>query len=227
MREKLHRALIVALWLPLLALTQGACADADRGVARYIAGQHYEVLSSPARTRDADKIEVMEVFWYGCSHCYHFEPLLRSWKKQQADDVVFAKTPAVWRKFMKTHAALYYAAEALQLPDAGHDALFTLLVKQPRLVDLQRFAEIFSSHGIDEAAFHKAMSAFGTASKVSQAESRSRKHYRVQGTPEIIVDGKYRVSTRMAGGQAEMLAVVDYLVDLQRRQRVHSAGNPL
>ncbi len=186
---------------------------------QYQAGVHYEVLPNPARTLDTNKIEVMEVFWYGCSHCWAFEPLIHSWKENIADDVIFARTPAIWRNVMKVHARVYYAAEALNMSDDLHNDIFAMLAKNPRLEDQKQFAEAFANYGVSEEKYLKTVSAFGITGKVSQAESRARKNYRVQGTPEMIVNGKYRISGKMAGSQAGMLQVVNYLIDLERKNK--------
>ena len=119
-----RRMAALLLLLPTLILTQSACAEDAALAAQYQAGTHYEVLSNPARTLDPNKIEVMEVFWYGCSHCYAIEPLLAKWKETIADDVIFAKTPAVWRDFMRLHANVYYTAEAFNLPREFHNEIF-------------------------------------------------------------------------------------------------------
>ena len=234
---RMQRLLRLVLLLPLTLGTQFACAEsaeapqaspAPAAVAapatpakpavHYQAGKHYQVLSNPATTEDPDKIEVMEVFWYGCSHCYQFEPIIAQWKKSIAPDVHFARTPAVWRPVMRTHAAVYYATQVLNAPDAIQNDIFELLAHSPSLEDQNRFAEIFEAHGIAREDYLKAVESFGVKSKVSQGEKRTSKHYKIQGTPELIVNGKYRISGRMAGGQAAMLSVADYLVDLERKK---------
>lgn len=211
-----RRMAALLLLLPTLILTQSACAEDTALAAQYQAGTHYQVLPNPARTLDANKIEVMEVFWYGCSHCYAIEPLLAKWKETIADDVIFAKTPAVWRDFMRLHANVYYTAEAFNLPREFHNEIFALLAKSPKLANQDRFAEVFAKYGVSKEAFSKKVNAFGIMSKVSQGEKRARKNYLIQGTPEMIVNGKYRISARMAGSQAEMLKVVNYLIELER-----------
>lgn len=211
-----RRIATLLLLLPALVLTQSACAADAPLTAKYKAGEHYEVLSNPARTLDANKIEVMEVFWYGCSHCYAIEPLIAKWQETIADDVIFAKTPAVWRDFMRFHANIYYTAEAFNLPRAFHNEIFALLAASPKLTNQDRFAEIFVKYGVSKEDFAKKVNSFGIVSKVSRGEKRARKNYLIQGTPEIIVNGKYRLSARMAGSQAGMFDVVSYLIELER-----------
>ena len=214
-----RRMTALLLLMPTLVFTQSACAEDAAVEAKYQAGTHYEVLPNPARTLDPNKIEVMEVFWYGCSHCYAIEPLLAKWKETIADDVIFAKTPAVWRDFMRLHANVYYTAEAFNLPREFHNEIFALLAASPKLADEDRFAEVFAKYGVNKEDFSKKVNAFGIMSKVSQGEKRTRKNYLIQGTPEMVVNGKYRISARMAGSQAGMLDVVNYLVELERTNK--------
>jgi len=182
----------------------------------YVAGTHYDVLDQPVRTRDASKVEVVEVFWYGCSHCYSFEPIVQQWKKTVAGDVDFWSSPAMWNNTMKLHAQAFYTAKALGVLDQLHLPLFTtLLVERKRLSSQGQIAELFTDYGVDREAFDKTFGSFSVVSQVKQADARARS-YKVSGTPEVIVNGKYRVSAGKAGGQADMMKVVDFLVSLER-----------
>ena len=125
---------------------------------------------------------------------------------------------------MKVHANVYYAAEALNLPQQVHSDIFTLLAKNQRLDDQAVFASVFAKYGVEEKTYHGTYNSFAVKGKVSQADSRAKKHYQVSGTPEIIVNGKYRVSGRLAGSQVEMLAVTDYLIELERNAQSSPAG---
>ena len=95
----------------LLALLFAGTAMAQP--ALYIEGTHYEALDKPVRTADPNKIEVAEVFWYGCPHCYAFEPLLESWVGKLPSDVAFVRSPGMWNSMMETHAQIYYVEQAL------------------------------------------------------------------------------------------------------------------
>jgi thiol:disulfide interchange protein DsbA len=77
------------------------------------------------------------------------------------------------------------------------------------------FAAIFAAKGVDKKNFTKVFNSFGTTSMVNQAKSRVR-GYKVRGTPEIIINGKYRVSTTKAGGFSGMLSVAEFLIDKER-----------
>lgn len=182
----------------------------------FIAGEHYVVLDDPVPRRDSSKIEVVQMFSYGCPHCYEFEPLIKDWSRQQASDVDFWYFPAVWNRSMELYARAFYAARELNVAEIVHHPLFAaIVVEQRRLSSESDLAEFFAGYGVDRNAFHKAFSSSVVDGQVKQAEARVRS-YRPAGVPEIVVNGKYRVERMRAGGQAEMLAVVDFLVNKER-----------
>lgn len=182
----------------------------------YNAGTHYDILDTPVRTRDSAKVEVVEVFWYGCSHCYSFEPFVEQWKKTIPSDVDFWSSPAMWNGAMKLHARAFYTAKALGVLDKLHEPLFTVLVvERKRLSNQSQIGDLFADYGVNREAFDKTFNSFSVNSQVKQADARARS-YKVAGTPEVIVNGKYRVSGGKAGGQANMMKIVDFLVDKER-----------
>ncbi|MDC0003535.1 thiol:disulfide interchange protein DsbA/DsbL [Porticoccaceae bacterium] len=186
---------------------------------KYQAGVHYEVLPQPIRTADATKIEVNEVFSYTCGHCFNFETVLHPWSKNLAADVDFQQTPAVWQSSLEPFARAYYSAVMLNVLDQTHMAIFEALhVKKQPLRSEADFAAIFDAAGVDGLRFSKAYNSFGMTSMVKQAKARVR-GYRVQGTPEVIVNGKYRVSSRNAGGFEGMLNVADFLIEKERNAK--------
>jgi len=190
-----------------------ACAQSD---GPYLAGKHYVVLDSPSRPRDESKIEVIEIFWYGCGHCYHFEPLIKKWKEGVGADVDFWQSPAMWQPVMEVHARAFYTAEALGVLDKLHAPLFSALnVEHKKLKDQQELAAFFANYEVDTETFDKAFNSFSVKGRVRQADARAR-GFKITGTPELVVAGKYRISGRMAGSQAEMLKVADYLIKRER-----------
>lgn len=205
-------ALILVIGFPL-----AACAQEDS--PKFVAGEQYTVLETPIRTANPDKIEVTEFFWYGCGHCYNFEPVISQWKKKLPDDVVFVGSPAMWNKPMEVHAQAYYTAEVLGVLERMHPVLFQAMhVDRKPLTSESELADLFAAHGVEREAFSKAFNSFGVGSMVRQANSRARAA-RVTGTPEMMVNGKYRVDSRKAGGQAGMLEVVDFLIEKERAAR--------
>jgi thiol:disulfide interchange protein DsbA len=209
-----------ALVTTVLVLTATLANAAD-----YVAGKHYTVLDVPVRTGDASKIEVTEVFWYGCGHCYAFEPLLEKWSKTLPADVVLVRSPAIWHPTMELHARAYYTAKALNVLDPLHQALFDAMnIGHDKLATEDDIKKIFTAHGVDGDTFSKTFNSFGVGSAVGQADARQR-GYKITGTPEIVVEGKYRVSASLAGGHEAMLAVIDHLIATERASRAKRHGS--
>lgn len=204
----IKRLTFIALILPM--------AMCQAQTEKYQQGVHYEVLPQTIRTANADKIEVNEVFSYTCGHCFNFEAVLHPWSEQLADDVDFQQTPAVWQPALEPYARAYYSAVMLKALDKVHMPIFEAIhVKREAVRTEADFAAIFAAQDIDGDKFTKAYNSFGMSSMVNQAKARVR-GYRVQGTPEIIVNGKYRVSTRQAGGFEGMLSVAGFLIEKER-----------
>ena len=199
---------VVLLWASVTAFAQDA--------QNWQEGTHYDVISPAIRTADPDKIEVAEFFWYGCGHCYTFEPMIGQWKKTLGEDVDFRGSPAIWNQPMELHARAYYAAEVLGVMDTMHSVVFQAMnVDRKRLGSEDEIAKLFAAHGVDEAEFTKAFNSFGVSSQVRQANARARAA-KITGTPEMMINGKYRISTRKAGNQANMLKIADFLIAKER-----------
>lgn len=193
---------------PLMACAQEATS--------FEAGKHYDVISPAIRTANPDRIEVAEFFWYGCGHCYTFEPVIGQWKKTLADDVEFRGIPAMWGGAMELHAKAFYAAQALGVMETMHPVLFQALnVDRLELRSEAEIARLFAAHGVAEADFSKAFNSFGVGSQVRQASAAARSA-KVTGTPSLMVNGKYMITSRKAGSHANMLKIADYLVEQER-----------
>ena len=186
-------------------------------IERFVAGTHYVELDNPVNTRDASKVEVIEAFWYGCSHCFRFEPLIANWEEKAQDYVDFTRFPAMWNGLMKIHAQVYYTAEALDALDTVHEPVFDAInIKGNRLQNEAQIGELFAENGIAKADFEKAFYSFSVRTKVNQAEKRMQ-DYQIRSTPNMIVNGKYVITTGEAvRTQADMLEVVDFLVQKER-----------
>lgn len=199
--------------LALLFSFTSLLAMAQEEAPSYSAGEHYEVLPEAVPTSAPDKIEVVEVFAYTCGHCFNFAPLVRAWSEEQDDDVAFVKTPAMWNNAMEVYARGFYTAKALGVLDDVHMPIFTRIHQErQQFRSAEDWAEFLSGYGADEERVARTFNSFGVTSQVRQADSRIR-GYKISGTPEMVVDGKYRVSSRMTGSHSEMLRVVDYLVE--------------
>jgi thiol:disulfide interchange protein DsbA len=210
------------LFTPLLALLASVvlslAAHADTtAVEKYTAGKNYQILTVPVHTADANKIEVNEVFWYGCPHCFDFESILEPWAKSLPADVDFERTPAIWRPAMEVHARAYYTAKQLGVLDAMHTIIFKAMHDEKKaLANENEVVALFANHGNAADDVRKAYESFSVQSQTRQGDARARS-YGVEGTPEIIVNGKYRISTEMAGSQKGMLDVANFLIEKERQ----------
>ena len=215
--------MIKRLLLPLSLLVLSlSCSAADDASQNYVEGTHYQLITPAVRTANADKIEVAEFFWYGCGHCYNFEPVIQQWKKTLPDDVDFRGSPAIWNPKMELHARAYYTAEVLGVMDTMHPVIFQAMnVDRKRLSSEAEIGELFGEHGVSEEDFSKAFNSFGVSSQARQASANARAA-KITGTPEMMVNGKYRISTRKVGSQANMLKLADYLIEKERAAAAES-----
>ncbi len=213
-------ALILGLILPLLA-----CAEADKTEPTYKEGEQYTILKGATKPGKLDKVKVTEVFWYGCSHCFHFEGPIHEWQKNKPAYIEFTRSPAMWKQrrpgvpedMMWKHAKLYYAAQAIQGLDKLHTAFFEAMHKDSKmLLDDAEIMDVVNKAGFDGKNFIGVMNSFAVAGLVNQADDRQRK-YQISGTPEVVVADYYHISATKAGSQEEMLKVANYLAEQLRK----------
>ncbi|MGD2055969.1 MAG: thiol:disulfide interchange protein DsbA/DsbL [Gammaproteobacteria bacterium] len=182
----------------------------------YTEGKEYERLATPQPTVDPERIEVVELFWYGCPHCYDLEPLVNKWLAGKPDDVVFVRMPAIVGPRWELLAKAYFTAQALGVLEKIHPALFAAIhEKHQKINDEAALQDFFATQGIGEKEFKEAFNSFAVAFKVNNAKLMTRR-YAISGVPTIIVNGKFRTSGKLTGGNEELFEVVDYLVNAER-----------
>ena len=211
----MKRSIQVLTFVLLMPLAFSSFAQ----IERFVAGTHYTELAAPANTNDSSKIEVLEVFWYGCSHCFRFEPLIANWEATMPADVDFGRFPAMWNGLMEVHAQVYYTAEAMDALDVVHEHVFNAInIEGNRLQNEGQIGALFAKYGINEDEFAKSFNSFSVRTKVNRAKQRMQA-YEIRSTPNMIVNGKYLVATGQSVlTQADMLDVVDFLVEKERQQ---------
>jgi len=201
-----------------------ATAFTSAQTMQYEEGTHYVELQIPIRTRNPEKIEVAEYFSYGCPHCFEFEPLINTWFRDLADDVVFTRTPAVWNKDYVVYAQTYYTAQALKVLDRVHTPIFNAMHNQRRRLNTRELmANFFSEIGVAPEDFAKTYSSFGVRASLQQADSKG-KAYRSGGVPALVINGKYRIEGGMAGSNANMLRIADFLIEKERKAAAAPGG---
>lgn len=190
---------------------------------RFSEGQHFQRYR-PTKTTvtGTDGVEVAEVFWYGCNHCYNLEPTLKRWSSDLPADVTFVKLPAVWSPLHETHAQLFYTIEALAGADkisdksVFHAAVFEEMHVNRNLLRTERVIRNFmEQRGIDRETFESGWNSFEVNTRMRQAKSLNRA-YGIDSVPTMIVNGKYRTSEAQAGGKPDLIAVIEELVASER-----------
>jgi thiol:disulfide interchange protein DsbA len=172
----------------------------------------YETLSPTQPTHNPDKIEIIEFFWYGCPHCYSFEPVLEKWVKSLPKNVEFIRQPAVFSDLWGKHAKAYFTAEALGVVDKVHADFFDAIQnKKQNLETEDQLAKFFVAHGVNEKEFHDTYNSFLVDSKMRQASTMAGR-YGVTGVPAIIINGKYKTNGPLAGSHEKMIEIINHLI---------------
>lgn len=179
-----------------------------------VAGKDYVVLNPQQPTWGTGGIEVVEVFGYTCIHCAQFQPLVNNWKKTLPTDVKFRYVPAAFGGIWDNGARAFFAAEALKVQERTHDAIFkaVFIDKKMQTASLEEFADVYASLGVDRAKMLNVMNGTTVSAKLNRARQFAQRTG-VDGTPTLIVNGKYRITAK---SHAESLKVADYLIAKER-----------
>ena len=191
---------------------------------RWKAGVNYKPIV-PAQPTDtpAGKVEVMEVFWYGCGHCYALEPYMTNWEKTKPAYIEFVRMPVMWNPVNAAHARLYYTLVALKRTDLNakvFDEIHTrgnMLAANDEARTRQLQLAFAKANGIAEADFLREYDGFFVNTQLKHAEETTRR-YRVDATPVVFVAGKYQTDVGLAGGQTELTQLIDALAAHEKRR---------
>ncbi|HEB77474.1 MAG TPA: thiol:disulfide interchange protein DsbA/DsbL [Methylothermaceae bacterium] len=190
------------------------------GLGLVAQAKNFVELNPPRPTEDPTKVEVIEFFWYGCPHCYRFDPYLEAWRKKQPDQVLFKRQPVIFGPHWAPQARAYFTAEVLGVVDKIHRDFFDAMHQEKkRMAGEEELAKFFAEHGIDEQTFKNAFHSFAVEVKMRQAEAVAPE-YGITGVPSLVVNGKYLITARGAGGFEGMIQALEQLVS---REREHLA----
>jgi protein dithiol oxidoreductase (disulfide-forming) len=208
---KMVTAWLLALVLPCFMATAALAAD-------YQEGKEYLILANPQPTSSDDKIEVVELFWYGCPHCYRLEPFLAKWLTSKPDDVVFIRMPAVLGPNWELYGKAYYTAEFLGVQDKIHPALFNALHNDRKKIrDEAALQDFFVEQGVTAEDFRNTFNSFAVNVKLNNAKQMT-KRYAITGVPTVVINGKYSTSASQAGSNENIIKVMDFLIAQERQQ---------
>lgn len=184
--------------------------------AEVVAGKDYKLLSPAQPTSSGSKVEVLEFFFYGCSHCFHLHHPLRAWEKKMPKDVDLQYVPVIFRDTWEPMARTFYALESMGLRAKLHNDLFEAWnVNNIDLSDEARITEFVAKHGVDRAKFGAAYNSFSLQSKVARSNQLVQS-FGVRGTPTIAVDGKYVITGLEP---EETIRVLDEVIKMARKER--------
>jgi len=182
-------------------------------------GFDYRILPTPQPLESKSKVEVIEFFWYGCPHCYDFEPELNTWLKRQPKDVIFRKVPVAFRDDFMPHSQLFYALEAMGKGDALNDKVMYAMHKEnKRLMTENEIADWAASQGIDRNIFLATYRSFAVVSK-ARAARQMADAYRIDGVPTVVMQGRYVTSPSIAGTKAKAISVMEHLEQKIRKDK--------
>lgn len=183
-------------------------------------GEDYEQLETPVETRvDDGQIEVTEVFWFGCPHCYRLQPAVTEWYDTLPEDVSVVHQPATMGGAWNVHAAAFYAAQELGIEEDLHEDFFDAIHKDGHeLTDTDELAAFFADYGVSEDEAREALGSFGVKSQVNKAHARLR-NMRLKGVPALMVDGRYLITPQSAGSLDNMPKIAATLVERVRDER--------
>lgn len=204
--------IIPALLLFLICATGAYAADDS------FAGMYQEII--PAQpTHSGNKIEVVEIFWYGCPHCYALEPYLQKWLADKPADVEFRRLPGILGSAWAPHARAYFTAKKMGILDQIHEPLFNAIHKQGKRIfsdeELKDF--IVKTTGVNGDEFSRIYNSKEIDIKMRQALVAEQK-YKITGVPSIIVNGKYLTNGTLAKSYQGLINVTDHLIDMERQK---------
>jgi thiol:disulfide interchange protein DsbA len=216
---QLMRSRVLQLFLALLLCLPGLVTQAYSAQGPIELGRDYELVAPPQPPETGKKIEVLEIFWYGCPHCFALEPELNKWLKQLPKDVEFRRMPGIFRDNWVQGAKVFYTFEALGLTNRLHGDMFNAIhVDGINFDDDRTLFDWVQQHGVNRRQFADTYSSFAVQSKVLRARQLT-KAYGINGVPSIIVDGKYRTAPSMAGSYPALFNTLDQLIKKARQDR--------
>jgi thiol:disulfide interchange protein DsbA len=188
------------------------------------AGKQYVELSNPVPVAVPGKIEVVEMFWYGCPHCYAFEPTLNPWVEKLPADVNFVRIPAMFGGIWDVHGQMFLTLETMGVEHKVHTAVFDAIHKEHKMFKTpEEMADFVATQGVDKTKFLETYKSFAVTGKVAK-DKKLAAQYQVTGVPTMIVNGKYRFDLGTAGGPDAVLKVAEQLIAKERAAKPAAAA---
>ena len=202
---------MIKRWLKSLAMLMLISGSAAAQMS-FTEGNDYQLVTPAVKTSQPDKVVVTEIFWYGCPHCFRFEPYVERWSAGLPEGVVFEQVPSSLNPRWTEHARAYYAFKMMDVLDQTHKALFDAIhLKRQRLMSLDTIAEFAADMGLDAKLFRENAFSFPVETQIRK-NIQKEKRYGHQGVPAVIVNGKYLISASLAGSNERMIEIMNFLI---------------
>lgn len=186
--------------------------------AALLVGKDYALVDFPQPTTDPKRVEVLELFFYGCPHCFELEPLLVPWVKKLPKYAYFRRMPAIFNDSWVPMAKAFYAAEDLGVLEKLHSDMFNAIHLQGiNLNSRETLLRFVAARGVDAKKFGAAYDSFGVQNQVNQARQLTSA-YGIEGVPSMIVDGKYRTSSSMVGSHEKLFPALNELIAMALKE---------
>lgn len=189
---------IMQQWLRLMAATLATVLALNVAAETLVEGSHYKVVNPVGKTTEP---VVVEVFSYGCSHCYQFEGFVHDWQSTKPKNIKFERIPAVgMQPAWDIYAKAYYTAEALGVLEQMNAPLYARIhVDRKPIRDDEELVAFLKGFGKDEKLIRDTMNGFFVDTKMRAAKEYMKK-YRIPGTPAFVINEKYMTDGSMAKG---------------------------
>jgi thiol:disulfide interchange protein DsbA len=196
--------------LVLIATALMACQGETS--AQTVDESKFTPVASAITVSTGDKIEVAELFWFGCGHCFALEPHVKKWKANMPANVTFVKVPAIFSKRWEFHGQAFYTMEALAVPEKAYDKFFhSIHIKRNHINSIGALVAFLEPFGKSKEDVEAAFGSFAVDSKMRNAKKITIASG-ARGVPAIVVDGKYLTNQTLSGGTEKLFGVVDQLV---------------
>ncbi|MFA7349935.1 MAG: thiol:disulfide interchange protein DsbA/DsbL [Methylotenera sp.] len=188
-------------------------------------GKDFDKTAQVITTDTPNKIEVTELFWYGCGHCHQMESSLNAWVKKLPADVVFKRVPGLPHQAWAPMAKAYYAMETLGVLEKLHAPLFEAIHTKKTLKPTDEKAAIdwvTKQAGLDKKKVEEAFGSFSTNTSLNRAANIFRASG-ATGVPSLIINGQFITSSTMAGNNDAALKTADYIIANIRADKAKAA----
>ena len=205
--------------ISLFAISCNAESEQSTAATSYTSGKEYIQISKPIPTNSGDKIEVTELFWFGCGHCFAIEPYVKAWLQDKPENADFKKVPAIFSERWEFHAKAFYTMQLLNVLEQAETPFFnTIHIDKTPIDNIDSLVLFLADYGVTKEQVIDAFDSFAVDSNARSAKALSIRSG-ARGVPSFIVGGKYLTSVAQAGGQEQLFDVVNFLVNKVQQEK--------